>query len=119
MYFIEVELTKLRNTSIETMEVEGQMEEGIFIPIKRNGLIMTKNKKVKLLMRMLERKPNPDGYTHTITPYMYDLKELSKIVELGWWRSMFYLGRAKPLYWKKSNYDKCKNVPIEEAMNKD
>lgn len=118
MYYIDLELSRLLNTEFVTREVDGAAEEGIWIPIKRNGLIYGKHRTIYLPMIMREMQPNPRGCTHYISLYIKDKRERHKLIYKDGFINLKFLGNAKPIQ-SFSKRIRAKDVSLEEAMEKE
>lgn len=122
MFFLNIDLSKLRNTEFHEREIEGKVEKCISIPIESNGLVIRGRKEVHLYALMKERKPNPDGITHTVVPYITSKKLFAELISNGWWKSMYYLGKVSKKYQRNLNnpfYNNNNSVSLDEAMEKD
>lgn len=117
MFFIDIKLNSLRNTEIHQREVDGTVEDCISIPIRSNGLIVKKRREIHLYALMKERTPNPEKVTHYIVPYIKDKFLFSKLINTGWWKTMFYLGTAKKCFGMSEKKSKG-HVSLDEAMER-
>lgn len=120
MYFIDLNLSHLKNVFVEDRTIEGEEVKCVCIPIEQNGLTVGYKSGVHIRGIMKESRPNPDGMTHYIIPYIRDKRLYAKLVKEGWWRTMFYLGKAKPYYGKNTYGTSLQNkVSIDDAMGRD
>lgn len=118
MYYLDINLSRYLNTEFVTMEVDGEAEEGIWIPIKRNGLHFGNNKSVHARFMMIDRQPNKFGMSHFVAMYIPDEETRQRFFELGRERNMHYIGYARPSSKYRVGMN-AKITPLDEAMEKD
>lgn len=99
---------------IEDEDLDGRVEKGVFIPLDKNGLVISKNNVVNAYAFVNKTfVASEEGWTHYL-----QLKArpefVKKMNDLGY-KKMPYLGNIKPAsYQIKANIDRVKKyVPIE------
>lgn len=113
-YFIEVDLLKLNNAEVIDRETfDGGVTRGVFIPLDENGLRHYKAKnQLVYFMDGIEARPNPDGYTHNIKPYVRKAQRADIRARFG----IPYIGRMKP---QRSQYQRFQNSDIDAILGID
>lgn len=120
MYYIDIDLSKYRDAEFVTRDVDGIPEEGIWIPIKRNGFVFGRHKTVHARFLMKERQPNLYGISHYLSMYVKDKKLRDEFLENGFKNEFNFVGYAKPSFSYKSQKmaDHVHITPLEDAMDK-
>lgn len=118
MYFVDIELSKLRNTEFITRTVDGLEEEGLWIPIKKNGLVFGRHRTVHLKCLMKDRQPNPYGISHYISLYVKDPKIRQTFIDDGFGKALMFIGNAKPSFKYKFDNPRFHITPLDEALEK-
>lgn len=122
-YTIKLKLSNLRDVFYENKEIDGNMEECIVIPIKKNCI--TKTKKGAIITLKMQELPQDRcyAYSHFLGVYMYgEAKDEAR--RLGYNFQLSTLGLAspftpssirKPTPWISTKYAK----PIEDVLDED
>lgn len=118
MLYERIELTRFRNVEIIQREVEGQMEDCICIPIRRNGLYRTKGNRVYFRGFLMERHPNPKNHSHFVSVVIGDEEVRKEIEDLGFKKSFDYIGYAMTWGGKRKRISKKGRMPLDEAIEK-
>lgn len=101
---------------IEMENADGVMEEGVFIPIKKNGI---RKRKTCISVGLIasELKRNTFSYSHCIRPYWGKGKE--------WWKQLaqhgYYpqiLGNMRPAFEKKRTIADLYNLADDKILDK-
>ena len=117
-FFIRTYLNKLRDVSYETREIDGELEECIVIPMRRNGIKHTEHGSTVLNFAMNEKRPNVYNQTHFISLFA-DENVMKEAKALGFEDRFTYLGYAKLVYNKKAIDYSGKRVSLDDAMEID
>ena len=122
--FARLHLGKLYGAEYEEREVDGVMEEGIWIPMRPNGIVKSRSYGASLPVTILEKKYRGTGkYYHQSHLAAVDFRnnkvQLQRLQELGWANPLFIIGYAYKdgAYYFHNNDDKKPN--IDEAMERD
>lgn len=102
-YFADIDLMKLNGAEIIDHETfDGGIVRGVFIPLDENGLrYYAKGNALHYYMDIPECRPNPDGFTHNIKPYVRKADREAFRERYG----ICYIGRMQPkLIEKKKLY---------------
>ena len=100
------------------------MEEGIWIPMRPNGIMKSRSYGASLPITILEKKFRGTGkYYHqshlTAVDYRKDKEQLKRMQELGYANPLFIIGYAyKDGAYYFHKFDD-KKTSIEDAMEKD
>ena len=117
-FFIRTYLNKLRDVSYETREFDGELEECIVIPMRRNGIKHTEHGSTVLNFAMNEKRPNVYNQTHFISLFA-DENVMKEAKALGFEDRFKYLGYTKLVYNKKAIDYSGKRVSLDDAMEID
>lgn len=122
--FARLHLGKLYGTEYEEREVDGVMEEGIWIPMRPNGIVKSRSYGASLPVTILEKKYRGTGkYYHqshlAAVDFRNNKEQLKRLQELGWANPLFIIGYAYKdgAYYFHNIDDKKPN--IDEAMERD
>lgn len=99
-FFVTIRLSDFFDARIleEESLQDGSPERGIFIPIRNNGLLVTKNKNVLTTFKMEVAQVQSPKYTHIVTQVV-DPDVVKERKKLGF--KMPLMGFARPINWKK------------------
>ena len=116
-YYISLKLSHFIDARVIEMEnADGVMEEGVFIPIKKNGI---RKRKTCISVGLIasELKRNTFSYSHCIRPYWGKGKE--------WWKQLaqhgYYpqiLGNMHPAFEKKRTIADLYNLADDKILDK-
>ena len=116
-YYISLRLSHFIDARVIEMEnADGVMEEGVFIPIKKNGI---RKRKTCISVGLIasELKRNTFSYSHCIRPYWGKGKE--------WWKQLaqhgYYpqiLGNMRPAFEKKRTIADLYNLADDKILDK-
>lgn len=123
--FARLHLGKLYGTEYEEREVDGVMEEGIWIPMRPNGIVKSRSYGASLPVTILEKKYRGTGkYYHqshlAAVDFRNNKEQLERLQELGWANPLFIIGYAYKdgaYYFHNNNNEK--KVSITDAMERD
>lgn len=119
-YLVSIKLSHLIDVKITEMEDEnGRLEEGIFIPFKKNR-IRKGNTAIRLNLIAREKKRSVYGFSHFITPNWGKGKELQdRIQKFG---LAPFVGDMKPCLMRKRGFvlfrDVVNNHYIDDVLEK-
>lgn len=124
-FFARLHLGKLYGAEYEEREVDGVMEEGIWIPMRPNGIMKSRSYGASLPITILEKKYRGTGkYYHqshlVAVDYRKDKEQLQRMQELGHAAPLFIVGyayRDGAYYFHDTKHEK--KVSIDDAMNRD
>ena len=116
-YYISLKLSHFIDARvIEAENADGVMEEGVFIPIKKNGIRKRKTC-ISVGLFASEVKRNTFTNSHCIRPYWGKGKE--------WWKQLsqhgYYpqiLGNMRPVYEKKRTIANLYNLADDKILDK-
>ena len=123
-FFARLHLGKLYGAEYEEREVDGVMEEGIWIPMRPNGIMKSRSYGASLPITILEKKYRGTGkYYHqshlAAVDYRKDKEQLKRMQELGYANPLFIIGYAyKDGAYYFHKFDD-KKTSIEDAMDKE
>lgn len=115
-YFINVYVSDMQRAFVTEMEMDGVMEEGIFIPFRFNSFYRGKKGKIILNLYAREKEPNPNRVSHFLvasaTKYTQDIWNKLNITPcpLGLMK-LDYSSLKTPIREKKQS------VPFEKAFS--
>lgn len=122
MYFLNIDLSKLLNTEFHEREVNGEVVKCISIPLDMNGIIIRRRREPHLYCLLKERQPNPNGELFSVIPYISSKKLFAQLLNSGWWRTMYYLGKVTKYRGRLDSKNKYKNnnaVSLDDAMERE
>jgi hypothetical protein len=110
-YFADIDLMKMNGAEIIDHEtIGGGIVRGVFIPLEENGLRYYPNRNVlHYYMDISECRPNPDGFTHNIKPYIRKADREAFIERYG----RYYIGKMK---LKMSENKKMFQPDVDEIL---
>lgn len=119
-YMVGLKLSHLIDVKITEMEdSNGKMEEGIFIPFKKNNI---RKGKTSIMMSMIarEKKRSVFGFSHFLVPYWGKGETLqNRIKKFG---VAPFIGQMRPCSFKKKGFvlfrDMVNNDYIDEVLEK-
>ena len=115
-YYISLKLSHFLDARVTEMEnADGVMEEGIFIPLKKNG-IKKRRSSISVGLWASELKRNTFSYSHCLRPYWGKGRE--------WWKQLaqhgYYpqiLGNMRPVYEKKRTIANLHNLADDKILD--
>lgn len=110
-YFGDLNLMALNGAEIIDHEtVDGGIVRGVFIPLEENGLrYYVRGNNLSYFMDITECRPNPEGYTHNIKPYVRKADRQAFRERYG----TVYVGKLKP---QMSEMKRIYNPDVDDIL---
>lgn len=115
-YDIMLHLSDFINTEVYKREVGDTLEEGIFIPFFPNGIYRTKNGKISISLKAIEKRANAFNQSHYIT-ISRSRKNYNELIKMGY-ESPIIGNMSLPKYNFKS-FKKKEKPDVDAALDID
>lgn len=92
MLYESLDLTKFIGVEIEEREVNGRIQSCISIPIKLNGLVLSRKNRVYLNLCLIDKHMNERNETHFVSVRFSDKNALENVTRLGYDKDLRYIG---------------------------